>query len=207
VSSPPSTRAVTQVVGTKGVNKARLLAHAGGPVARFLIRRRTLLGLLLPAVLVWFVRGDVRWFAGGMGLLALGQSLRVWAAGYVQKDEELTTGGPFAYCRHPLYLGSFVTCLGVGFMAGRWQAPLAVAAAFVLLYWPTVRAEERVLGEVFGADYQEYCSRVPRWLPRLRPAPNGTGSFCWRRVWENDEHRNLLGALLVALLMSVGAWR
>jgi protein-S-isoprenylcysteine O-methyltransferase Ste14 len=42
----------------------------------------------------------------GMILILLGESIRIWAAGHLQKNEVLTVTGPYAYVKNPLYIGS-----------------------------------------------------------------------------------------------------
>ena len=70
------------------------------------------------------------------GLVAvLGVMLRGWAAGFIRKDRELTTSGPYAHTRNPLYLGSFLIGLGVVLAAGRWELLLLFAVVYALVSW------------------------------------------------------------------------
>ena len=79
--------------------------------------------------------------------------------------------GFYRYVRNPMYLGFFTGWVGLWVVFGRASrtalevACVAVAAVFlfVMLY------EEPTLRRMFGAEYEEYCRTVPRWLPRLRP--------------------------------------
>jgi len=52
------------------------------------------------------------WHLWGIPLVVLGEALRTWAAGHLLKDERLTVGGPYAFVRDPLYLGSLLSALG-----------------------------------------------------------------------------------------------
>src|SRR5438105_8628263 len=72
------------------------------PLVAFLFRRRTFLVLLGMLALVPFATPSPRGLAVGMGLMVLAEALRIWAAGTIHKTEELTTGGPYGYVRHPL---------------------------------------------------------------------------------------------------------
>ncbi len=98
-----------------------------------------------------------------------GLALRAYASGYVTKNTELTTTGPYAYTRNPLYLGSMLIAFGFAVAAHSWWTALALAILFTLIYWPTIRSEEEFLRGHFS-DFAEYCSRVPRLIPRLTPA-------------------------------------
>lgn len=111
-------------------------------------------------------------------LVALtGQAIRVAVIGTVYiirggKDrkvyaEELVTGGFFAHCRNPLYVGNVLVLLG---LLTIWNAPVAWAVGvpfFLVGYVAIVAAEESFLRGKFGAPFDEYCARVPRWVPRL----------------------------------------
>ena len=84
--------------------------------------------------------------------------------------QRLVVVGFYRYVRNPMYAGFFVGWLSLWVVFGRAnQAALAVAvvavvgvALFVRLY------EEPTLRKMFGADYEEYCRNVPRWIPRMR---------------------------------------
>src|SRR5689334_9344828 len=78
------------------------------PVMVFLFRRRTLLIQLTTLALLATARPQPSLFAFGLALAVLAEAWRIWAAGTIHKVEELTTGGPYAHVRHPLYVGSFV---------------------------------------------------------------------------------------------------
>jgi len=89
----------------------------------------------------------------------------------VAPPKKLVAVGFYRYVRNPMYLGFFTGWLGLWVVFGRASrsavllAALAVLAVglFVRLY------EEPTLRKLFGAEYEEYCRNVPRWLPRLRP--------------------------------------
>ncbi len=135
--------------------------------------------------------------AAGIALSALGLAVRAWAAGTIHKNRVLTTGGPYAYTRNPLYLGSLFLGFGV-VVAGAvvWFAAL-FAGFFALIYGVTMRQERRSLEELFGESYREYTERVPALLPRLTPYRGRTRdetSFSVDRYLRNKEWEAFLGS-------------
>ncbi len=82
---------------------------------------------------------------------------------------EMAQQGIYGRIRHPRYAGSMLAILGACLIAGTnvmWE----VAAVWCLLTLLAIAMEERELRARFGAAYEEYCRRVPRFLPmRLRP--------------------------------------
>ena len=76
----------------------------------------------------------------------------------------LVTAGPFAHTRNPMYLGFVVFLAGVALVVGTltaWIAPACFALAADRWYIPF---EERRMLATFGADYEDYRRRVPRWF-------------------------------------------
>jgi len=126
-------------------------------------------------------------------LIILGASMRIWAAGHIRKNELLTTSGPYAYVRHPLYLGSFLSALGIFLMIGRPALTLLFAASFALFYGCKMRCEEISLEEQFGNEYRSYRRRVPPFFPS--PFVNRaktTSAFSIKLALKNGEARALL---------------
>jgi protein-S-isoprenylcysteine O-methyltransferase Ste14 len=80
--------------------------------------------------------------------------------------ERLVTGGPFAWCRNPMYLGHIIFLLGLALSLQSWLAAL-IAAATVVWFQFRVRRDEKRLAERFGQPYLDYTARVRRWIPGL----------------------------------------
>jgi protein-S-isoprenylcysteine O-methyltransferase Ste14 len=149
-------------------------------------RLRVPSGFLLVAAFAWFSRPAMPSLAAGVPIALLGLALRGWAAGCLAKNQELATGGPYAYTRNPLYLGTL------------WLAVL-FAVVFALVYLPVIQLEEQHLRSLFP-KYAEYAERVPALWPRLgRRAGRG---FRWQQYWKNEEYQAGLGlAVGVAFLV------
>jgi protein-S-isoprenylcysteine O-methyltransferase Ste14 len=158
---------------------------------------RTKSAWLLVVPFLVFARPAPGAMGGGAALAVLGLLLRGWAAGTIRKDEALTTTGPYARLRHPLYAGSFLIGAGLGIAGGHWIWPLLVAGFFALGYRRTIAEERARLTELFGARYSAYAASVPGLIPRLTPfraeAQPPTG-FGWSRYLRNREWEALLGA-------------
>ncbi len=131
------------------------------------------------------------------GFIALpGLAIRAWASGHLRKNESLAIGGPYAYTRNPLYLGSFL--IGVGFTtaAGRWILVIVFAAMLLGIYVPVMRVESQALAKLFGEEYGRYANEVPSLLPRLSPYRSATEtSFDGALYLRYREYRAALGAL------------
>lgn len=77
---------------------------------------------------------------------------------------EVVHKGIYARIRHPRYVGSLIAILGACFLAGT-RVMWIVAAVWCVLTLLAIAMEERELRARFGSAYEEYCRRVPRFLP------------------------------------------
>jgi protein-S-isoprenylcysteine O-methyltransferase Ste14 len=81
-----------------------------------------------------------------------------------QPTTELLVRGPFAVSRNPLYIGLVALYVGIALAVPSFWALLLLPAGVVALRKGSIEPEEAYLLERFGPAYEEYCSRVPRWL-------------------------------------------
>jgi protein-S-isoprenylcysteine O-methyltransferase Ste14 len=119
-----------------------------------------------------FGGGAVRWVgfflysAGGVVRLApvfvLGRRFSGLVA--IQPEHRLVTGGLYGVIRHPSYLGLFVLMLGWG-LAFRSGVGVVIAVLSFGVLLARIEAEERLLSETFGAEYDAYRARTWRLVP------------------------------------------
>src|ERR1044072_6589465 len=82
-------------------------------VFAFLARRRMALGGLTAIVARMLARHTWDSWYAGLAVAVVGEGIRVWAAGHLEKSREVTTSGPYRWMRHPLYVGSSILALGI----------------------------------------------------------------------------------------------
>ncbi|MBY0406885.1 MAG: isoprenylcysteine carboxylmethyltransferase family protein [Rickettsiales bacterium] len=104
----------------------------------------------------------------GLGLVVAGAMGRVYCALFIsgRKSTELVQVGPFSVVRNPLYVFSFLALLGCGLQTGMFTIVALLVAGFALYYPQVVEKEEAKLRAIFGAEYDTYSQRVPRWKPK-----------------------------------------
>ena len=138
--------------------------------------------------------------AWSLMLVLPGLWLRSYSAGYVKKNRELTTTGPYAHTRNPLYLGSMLMAGGFAVALLSWPIAVVLSLGFLAIYVPVIASEERFLRATF-AEFDGYCARVPRLIPRLTAAPGHTvaGSFSFSLYRRHREYNAAIGAGLLYL--------
>lgn len=147
----------------------------------------------------------------GLGVTLFGQLIRVLVIGYTPirsggarkqvAAEALHTSGLLNHVRNPLYVGNLLVTTGLVLIHNHPGVYLLLLPFTFFAYVAIVAAEEAFLRQRFGEAYQEYCRRVPRWLPRLtglrhtlREAP-----FDRRRVLRQE-----YGSLWIAVAFPLG---
>ena len=86
----------------------------------------------------------------------------------IDPPKKLVKEGPYRIVRNPMYWSVAFVMLGEA-MVFRSVTLVEIAAAFFAATMVFVMLhEEPALRDAFGAEYEEYCRRVPRWIPRLR---------------------------------------
>ena len=153
--------------------------------------------------------------SAGLAVTVVGLALRAWSAGTIRKGEVLTTSGPYAFMRNPLYVGSFLIGAGLALAAGSWLWLVLFVGFFAVVYGPTIAAEATRLTEQFGQSYVDYSAEVPAFVPRLTPfrandRPAGLGeeaTFRWSQYERHREWEALLGASAAYLVLALKmAW-
>lgn len=162
------------------------------PYADAVARLRVPGGFLIVAAFAWFSRPGVLSLIIGISVSLLGLALRAWAAGCLYKDRDLATGGPYAFTRNPLYLGTLVVAAGLVIASRSVWLGVLFAAVFVFIYLPVIQLEEQHLRDLFP-EYDAYARRVPAVIPQLRPPQSATRPFRWSQYKRNREYQAGVG--------------
>lgn len=137
--------------------------------------------LLLASLAVGFL---LRWLAPlsvltastkiGAAVVALSFALFFWALATMLRGhasiptntptDVIVTGGPYQFCRNPIYLAMILLQVGVGVWTGSLWFFIIAAVCVALLTWGVIVREERYLERKFGPEYLSYKSRVRRWI-------------------------------------------
>ena len=84
----------------------------------------------------------------------------------------LVVSGLYRYVRNPMYMAVIWVIAGEALLLGSGSLAAYGALVWLCFHLFVVTYEEPTLKKTFGAEYKEFCRRVPRWAPRLRPWPS-----------------------------------
>jgi protein-S-isoprenylcysteine O-methyltransferase Ste14 len=154
--------------------------------------------------------------ACGMVIVLLGEAVRLVTIGfeYIHRGGKegrvyagrLVQGGVFGLVRNPMYIGNVLIAVGMTMFLRSPLGYIILIPLFLFLYQSLIAAEEAYLRDRFGADFETYCVKVNRFVPRLDRIPQAFSGmrFDWRRSLRKD-----LGTIvgLTMGLILIPLWR
>jgi protein-S-isoprenylcysteine O-methyltransferase Ste14 len=163
---------------------------------------------ILALLLVIFAKPDLPGMFVGIILILLGEGIRIWAAGHLQKNEVLTVTGPYAYVKNPLYIGSILITVGFCILADNIYLLAAATFMFCFHYIPyKKRVEGERLREIFGSRFDDYDEKVPDYIPRWTPYSNEKNPWQFNNFIENSEEGILMIVIAgILLILSRPYW-
>ena len=162
---------------------------------RRLARLRVPLGFLFGVLALWLAEPTSRSLALGAAVAIAGELVRIWAAGHLEKGREVTSSGPYAFSRHPLYLGSTVMGVGLAVASASEVVGALVVAYLSVTLTAAILTEEAHLTEKFGSAYPEYRNGRVAGVARR---------FSVMRAMQNREYRAVAG---LAVALALLAWK
>jgi protein-S-isoprenylcysteine O-methyltransferase Ste14 len=163
-------------------------------ILRRIARLRVTIGFVAGAVVLWLAEPTWRTLAIG-GLVAVaGEAVRVWAAGHLEKGREVTTSGPYAFTRHPLYVGSSIIGVGLAIASASAIVAVMILAYLAITLTAAIRTEEAQLTKKFGAAYPDYRAGRVRGESR---------KFSLARAMRNREYRAVVGLVIAMAMLAV----
>lgn len=178
--------------------------------------------ILYTGILVMIYFSEPTPLSLGLGLIPVvaGELLRVWAAGHLVKNKRLTTTGPYAYVKNPLYIGAITIFMGFCIIAmppwnlgwsprnPRLYVYASFLAAFFLYYMPRKKKiEGDRLRKIYGEEYTRYEKAVPDLIPQLVPYRSGDDTrWTWAQSVDNSEHGTIMSLGLGLALILVVTW-
>jgi hypothetical protein len=170
-------------------------------LTRCLARLRVPLGFAFAIAVLWLARPSGFTLLVGSAVAAVGEGLRIWAAGHLNKSREVTASGPYRVFAHPLYVGSSVMGGGLAIASGS----VVVAALIAVYLGVTIRAaiasEEAFLRSKFGAEYDRYR----RGDAGTRDEAASRRRFSAAQAMANREYRAVAGLFAAVLVLCVKA--
>ena len=168
-------------------------------VIEIIIRYRSFVGILCLIALLYLAKPSPVSVAVGFFFIIAGMFFRAWASGYINKDKELATDGPFSLTRNPLYFGNFILGLGIA-IAGNNEYSYGIFFCFYLSFFPFLMViEHKRMKEKFGEAYEKYAGNLHSFFPKIKKIKKGEYNISY--YMKNREYRVLYFSLFVIAIM------
>jgi len=174
------------------------------PLAGRLARLRVPLGFLSGVFVLWFSQPTIESVARGAAVAGVGEALRVWAAGHLNKAREVTTSGPYRWLAHPLYVGSSIMGIGLAVAANRLLVSALILVYLSVTLAAAIKSEEAFLRRAFGGEYDRYRRRNGADVAGAASAIDAR-HFSVQQALANHEQRAVVGLLVAVLLLFLKA--
>lgn len=182
-------------VDTSGLGLGRLWHDLKHRRDRF----RQALGILLVMLFVALGAPERTTYWVGTAVVLAGIVVRMWASGHVKKNKVLATEGPYAFVRHPLYVGNFLISVGFCLACGLWWSWLVMLVFWLFFYTAAIGYEDQKLHRLFGDPWLEWSRNVRPLLPRVTPYGRVGGEWSFNQsLRANGEP--IIAVVLLALL-------
>ena len=135
-----------------------------------------------------------------IGWIISGLFIRLWANGYAIKMDKLTTCGPYAFVRHPLYLGTMLIVIGFVILLNIQLIGVFFIGIIAIVYYRTIMKEELMRREKFKEMYLEYKKKVPAIIPTVLPYRKGEKwPFSVKRLIKSQEYKLLFWIIILVV--------
>ena len=181
---------------------AKDLPQSRSGLAQALARRRVALGFVGGALVLWLARPTGATLVAGTAIAIVGECLRVWASGHLNKAREVTVSGPYRWFAHPLYVGSAVMGAGLAVASNSVAVGVVIALYLAVTLTAAVKTEEAFLRRAFGDRYDRYRRGRSGAAP---VAADTLRHFSLEQATSNREHRALIGLAVAVLLLVLKA--
>ncbi|HLP57504.1 MAG TPA: methyltransferase [Candidatus Deferrimicrobium sp.] len=164
-----------------------------------IIKYRSSVGFVSLIVLLYLAEPSPTSVSIGFFFIIAGMFFRGWAAGYINKDKELATHGPYALTRNPLYFGNFILGIGIA-IAGNNISSYAIFIVFYALFFPFLMTiEHKRLKKKFGKKYEDWAKGSNSFFPKLKKV-NCRG-FNISYYMKNKEYQVLYFSFFIVAVM------
>jgi protein-S-isoprenylcysteine O-methyltransferase Ste14 len=161
-------------------------------------RMRVALGFVSGVLVLILAQPNGRSLAIGMSIAAVGEAIRIWAAGHLHKSREVTASGPYRFVGHPLYVGSTVMGVGLAIACASIAVAVLIAIYLVTTLTAAVKSEETYLRRTFGEQYDLYRSGL---AAKRRDPSAARRRFSLQQAIANREYRAVVGFAVALLLL------
>jgi protein-S-isoprenylcysteine O-methyltransferase Ste14 len=166
-----------------------------------IIKYRSTVGIVCLTMAMYLAKPDAKSITIGFFFMIAGTFFRTWSAGYINKDNELATQGPYALTRNPLYFGNFLLGLGIAIASNHLYIYI-LFLIFYLSFFPFLMIiEHKRLKKKFGEDYEKWAKKSNSFFPKIKRINKKNFNISF--YMKNKEYRVLYFSLFIIAVLII----
>lgn len=166
-----------------------------------LIKYRSFIGFLCLVAMLWLATPSSWSIFGGFLLMMAGMFFRAWSSGYINKDRELATQGPYSLTRNPLYFGSLILGSGIAVASNNRITYLIFAVYYFTFFTFLIVLERKRMRRRFGRQYEAWAREANLFFPKIKKIAKHDFNIAF--YMKNREYRVLFFSLFVTAVLIV----
>jgi len=172
-----------------------------GQLTEKLIKYRSFIGFLCLVVVLWTATPSSWSIFTGFLLMMAGMFFRAWSSGYINKDKELATAGPYSLTRNPLYFGSLVLGCGIAVAGNNLIAWVIFAVYYFAFFTFLIAIERKRMRKRFGQQYESWARDANLFFPKIKKIEKRGFNIAY--YMKNREYRVLYFSLFITAVLIV----
>ncbi len=166
-----------------------------------LIKYRSFIGILCLIATLWLATPNAWSICGGFFLMMAGMFFRAWSSGYINKDKELATEGPYSLTRNPLYFGSLILGSGIAVASNNAITYLIFVVYYFTFFTFLIAIERKRQRKRFGQQYEAWAKEANLFFPKIKRIEKSNFNVAF--YMKNKEYRVLFFSLFVIVVLIV----
>ncbi len=166
---------------------------------KYFIKYRSFIGIVALIFVLYLSHPDAKSILIGFLLILTGIFLRGWASGYLKKNRELATQGPYALTRNPLYFSNLILGTGIAVAANSIYGYFIFIAYYLIFFPALILIENKKLKELFGKEYENWAKGLNTFFPKFKKV-NFKG-FNISYYMRNREYKTLYFSLFIVIVL------
>lgn len=166
-----------------------------------LIKYRSFIGILCLVAVLWVATPNAWSICIGFFIMMLGMFFRAWSSGYINKDKELATEGPYSLTRNPLYFGNLLLGAGIAIASSNWITYLICAVYYFSFFTFLIAIERKRMKSRFGTQYEDWAKQSNLFFPKIKRIRKFNFNIAF--YMKNKEYRVLFYSLFVIAVLVV----
>lgn len=166
---------------------------------KYFERYRAFIGIISLFIVLFFAKPDAKSIAIGFFFIMLGTFFRAWASGFINKNSELATNGPYALSRNPLYFGNFILGVGIAIAANHLYCYIIVSLYYLIFFPALMVMENNRMKQKFGQKYDSWSKGLNSFFPGIKKT--SFRGFNISYYMKNKEYKVIYFSLFIVIAL------